>query len=62
MTRSDPRPTARRGGRPITRRAALTAVLGLAIGLAASARAAVPTVDMAEVRRLAREPVETAVA
>jgi hypothetical protein len=58
LTRPGPRPTARRDGRPITRRAALTAVLGLATGLAASARAAVPTVDMAEVRRLAREPVE----
>jgi hypothetical protein len=45
--------------RPITRRTALTAALGLTVSLSSVARAAVPPVDMAEVRRLAREPVET---
>jgi hypothetical protein len=37
-------------------------VLGLTLGLAAAARATVPVVDMTEVRRLAREPVETILA
>lgn len=45
--------------RPITRRTALAAALGLTDGLSSVAAAAVPPVDMAEVRRLAREPVET---
>jgi hypothetical protein len=44
---------------PITRRTALAAALGLTATLASVAGAAVPPVDMAEVRRLAREPVET---
>ena len=34
-------------------------VVGLGLGLAPGARATVPAVDMTEVRRLAREPVET---
>jgi len=48
-----------RDARPITRRTALAAGLGLTAGLSSVAAAAVPPVDMAEVRRLAREPVET---
>jgi hypothetical protein len=47
-----------RGERPITRRVALAVALGLTANLSGAARAAVPAVDMAEVRRLAREPVE----
>jgi hypothetical protein len=43
----------------VTRRAALAATLGLAASLCRAAGAAVPDVDMTEVRRLAREPVET---
>ncbi len=43
----------------VTRRAALLAGLGLAVSFRRPARAAAPEVDMAEVRRLAREPVET---
>jgi hypothetical protein len=41
------------------RRKTVAGVLGLAIALASWASAAVPAVDMNEVRRLAREPVET---
>jgi hypothetical protein len=37
----------------------LACLLGLMLGLASAARANVPVVDMTEVRRLAREPVET---
>jgi len=40
------------------RRRALACVVGLALGLAPEVRATVPAVDMTEVRRLAREPVE----
>jgi hypothetical protein len=57
--RSDRRERERLRERSVTRRAALAAVLGLAVSLRPSARAAVPEVDMADVRRLAREPVET---
>jgi hypothetical protein len=42
----------------VTRRRALAAVLGVALSLCPAARAAVPEPDMADVRRLAREPVE----
>ena len=48
-----------RAARPITRRTALAAALGLTASLSSVAAAAVPPVDMTEVRRLAREPVET---
>jgi hypothetical protein len=44
---------------PISRRAALATAVGLALALAGAARAAAPAIDMAEVRRLARDPVET---
>jgi hypothetical protein len=43
----------------MTRRGALAATVALALILGAHAHAAAPAVDMAEVRRLAREPVET---
>jgi hypothetical protein len=43
----------------MTRHAALAGVLGLAMSLGSAVHAAAPDVDMAEVRRLAREPVET---
>jgi hypothetical protein len=47
----------------VTRRRALACLLGLAPALiapaGAAAQAAAPAVDMADVRRLAREPVET---
>ncbi len=43
----------------MTRRTALAAVLGLAVSFCPATRAAVPDVDMADIRRLAREPVET---
>jgi hypothetical protein len=42
-----------------TRRRALACLLGAAVWFTPAAHAAVPAVDMAEVRRLAREPVET---
>ena len=48
------------GGRPSwTRRGALARVLALGLSLGSVSHAAAQAVDMAEVRRLAREPVET---
>lgn len=43
----------------LTRRVALAGIAALALTLGLHAHAAAPAVDMAEVRRLAREPVET---
>jgi hypothetical protein len=43
----------------VRRRAALAGMLGLAVSLGPAARGAVPDADIAEVRRLARESVET---
>jgi hypothetical protein len=59
MTTSRRRALAWPDERPIIRRAALGTAMGLALSLWPAARAAVPAVDMAEVRRLARDPVET---
>jgi hypothetical protein len=47
------------GERAVSWRAALATAAGLALSLSRAAPAAVPAVDMAEVRRLARDPVET---
>jgi len=41
------------------RQSAIIVAIGLSIAIGAALQAAVPEVDMAEVRRLAREPVET---
>jgi hypothetical protein len=43
----------------VTRRGILSAVVALGVTFCASSHAAPPAVDMAEIRRLAREPVET---
>ena len=59
MTTSGRRAFAWHGGWPVRRRAALATAVGLALSLLRAAPAAVPAVDMAEVRRLARDPVET---
>ena len=59
MTTSGRRAFAWHGERPVSRRAALATAVGLALSLSRAAPAAVPAVDMAEVRRLARDPVET---
>ena len=59
MTTSGRRAFAWHGGWPVRRRAALATAVGLALSLSRAAPAAVPAVDMAEVRRLARDPVET---
>ena len=59
MTTSGRRTFAWHGGRPVRPWAALATAVGLALSLSRGAPAAVPAVDMAEVRRLARDPVET---
>ena len=49
----------RADGRGPSRRGALAAALGLALSVGPAAGAVAPEADMADVRRLAREPVET---
>jgi hypothetical protein len=59
MTTCGRRAFAWHGARAVSRRAALATAVGLALSLSRAAPAAVPAVDMTEVRRLARDPVET---
>ena len=59
MTTSGRRAFAWHGERQVNRRAVLATAVGLVLSLSRGAPAAVPAVDMADVRRLARDPIET---